>query len=270
METTWPLPRHGRLALVFSCILYILNILYASLCPRRTLFRLKYKYNKKSTLNSFLFVVRIFFIGSANNFSTDTLLSLIKIKTKGHNLHKFDFVLKLEKYFCNVRSVLLISTLESFKWSTRLENVQGWNGKPGFLLNNTREWIAVDRNYINSAGKESVGSKQNSKIRADWTTAQVLKCIEGRRFTFRTWNLLGQSYSLVLTKVHLFTASWTQGHLSSNETKNCSHTTLCSYKHDSCSHDILLCDRIRKISLNNFNLIGQWTRNVTYFRANFP
>lgn len=90
IETTWPLPRHGRLALVFSCILYILNILYASLCPRRTLFRLKHKNNKKSTSNSFLFVVRIFFIGSANNFSTDTPLSLIKIKTKGHNLHKFD------------------------------------------------------------------------------------------------------------------------------------------------------------------------------------
>ena len=90
IETTWPLPRHGRLALVFSCILYILNILYASLCPRRTLFRLKHKNNKKITSNSFLFVVRIFFIGSANNFSTDTLLSLIKIKTKGHNLHKFD------------------------------------------------------------------------------------------------------------------------------------------------------------------------------------
>lgn len=61
IETTWPLPRHGRLALVFSCILYILNILYASLCPRRTLFRLKHKNNKKSTSNSFLFVVRIFF-----------------------------------------------------------------------------------------------------------------------------------------------------------------------------------------------------------------
>ena len=92
IETTWPLPRHGPLALAFSCILYILNILYASLCPKRTLFRLKHKYNKKSTFlsNSFLFVVRIFFIGSANNFSTDTLLSLIKIKTKGHNLHKFD------------------------------------------------------------------------------------------------------------------------------------------------------------------------------------
>lgn len=180
-------------------------------------------------------------------------------------------MLKLEKYFCNVRSVFLISTVESFKWSTRLENVQGWNGKPGFLLNNTREWTAVDRNKLIPLEKKSVGSKQNSKIRADWTTAQIFKCIEGRRFNAnRTWNLLGQSYSLVLTKVHLFTASWTQGHLSSNETKNCSHTTPCCYKHDSCSHDILLCDWIRKISLNIFNLIGQWTRNVTYFRANFP
>jgi len=30
---------------------------------------------QKSTSNSFLFVVRIFFIGSANNFSTDTIVS---------------------------------------------------------------------------------------------------------------------------------------------------------------------------------------------------
>ena len=90
IEATWPLPRHGRQALVFSYILYILNILYASPCPKRTLFRLKHKYNKKSTSNSFLFVVRIFFDGSANAFATDTPLSLIKIETKGHNLHRFD------------------------------------------------------------------------------------------------------------------------------------------------------------------------------------
>lgn len=50
---------------------------------------------KKSISNSCLFVVRIFFFflirkGSANAFATDTPLSLRKINSKCHNLHKFD------------------------------------------------------------------------------------------------------------------------------------------------------------------------------------